>query len=123
MVVVVPQADQIQLDIDNHASREIWERVRPVLESRFDISCVEEHPSKSGGIKKHVTVTFMKPLMSPMERILLQACLGSDPVRELLSYYRVLERDPVPTLFIEKREVIEMYKTKMPVPQERQLAA
>jgi hypothetical protein len=35
---------------------------------------------------RHLVITLHDPIESPAERYLLQAALGSDPVRELLSY-------------------------------------
>lgn len=57
-------------------------------------------PSRTPG-KFHIYVELKEPVMSDMERLFFQACLGSDPIRELLGYRRILNRDPNPTLFIE----------------------
>ena len=46
-------------------------------------------------------MTLTEPV-SNEKRILLQALLGSDPVREMLSLIRVLNDDEHPTLFMEK---------------------
>lgn len=58
--------------------------------------------SKSGGPRYHVTVILMRSI-SPLERCLLQACMGSDRQRELLSWAS-LDASPgcEPTCFFEK---------------------
>lgn len=103
LVVVEPEAHQLQIDIDDSRAYEIFSKNQAAVNEHFGIVGIEEHASKSGGDRKHVTVTLAKPVMSNMERILLQACLGSDGVRELLSYVQVLNRDPHPILFLEKQ--------------------
>lgn len=63
-------------------------------------------PSKSGGEKQHIRV-FLPFNVEPVERIALQAALGSDGVRELLSLRRVRGDDPHPTLFAETPEMMK----------------
>ena len=62
-----------------------------------------EKPSKSGEPgKMHITLVFQDRTFTTLERIGLQAMLGSDRVRELLSYVQYLNGDAHPTLFLEK---------------------
>ncbi len=102
-VVVLPLSNQLFIDIDDEASM-----------ARYDLNLtkVEEYvgvrgfpvitPSRSGDVeRKHIIVTLARDV-TPMERILLQALLGSDLRRELLSYCRITIDDPNPTLFLEK---------------------
>lgn len=69
----------------------------------FDITSIHEAKSKSGGEHRHITLTLSNNI-SDVERILLQAILGSDPKRELLSYIRILRNIPQPTAFFELPE-------------------
>lgn len=67
------------------------------------IQVVSNKPSRSGAPgKRHITLALNRKLTS-VERILFQALLGSDRKRELLSYIRVLNSDPEPTLFFERK--------------------
>jgi hypothetical protein len=103
MDVVFPESNQLQLDIDNDADYAYMQSVWDVLDAHWGIVDVEEHPSKSGLPKRHVTITLNKEL-APVERVLLQACFGSDRKRELLSYLQVLNGDAHPILFLELRK-------------------
>lgn len=76
--------------------------MKPALERHFN-HITEEFvaPSRSGGVKYHITLTLDKPV-TPLERIMFQVCLGSDPMRELLGYRRLMkDGDFQPTLFFE----------------------
>ena len=103
--VVLPQDDQLQIDIDDEAAYAVYLGNRQRYEIHFldnPIKFAEEKPSRSGEPgKKHITVTLTEPV-SNEKRILLQALLGSDPVREMLSYVRLANDDDYPTLFMEK---------------------
>ena len=61
-------------------------------------------PSQSG-IKNHGYVELSRSVVSEYERILLQLLLGSDSIREGLSWAMV-GKDPHPVLFIEKENLI-----------------
>lgn len=100
---VYPKPNELQLDIDTVAQYKTFQMMRPLLNQRFTILKVVEKPSTSGKPnRKHVTITVNKPLVDS-ERIVLQACLGSDPKRELISFFHLLDDDPRPTLFFEKK--------------------
>lgn len=100
--VVFPEDNQLQLDIDDDASYQVWSRARNLIEKHLKINKVVETPSKSGQIGKwHITVDLGVSL-TPEERIMLQALLGSDRMRETLSYIRFRHSDNQPTLFYEK---------------------
>lgn len=121
LVVVTPEPNQLQIDIDSDVAYAVYKQNLETLKQFFPVASIEEHPSKSGGEKRHVTITLIKPVMSNMERILLQACLGSDGIRELLSYVQVF--DPHPILFLENPVTVAMLSPSMPTPIERQLPA
>jgi hypothetical protein len=63
----------------------------------------EIHTGESRGGNQHFTVT-LKRNITPIERIALQAVLGSDPRREAHSLRRWLAGEKNPTLFFEKPE-------------------
>ena len=102
--VVFPKDNEIQIDIDNNVSFDLYVKLREVLWGNGHGPVHEVcTPSRSGNSeRRHITVTFEKPV-TPLERICLQACLGSDRMRELLGYLQWKNNDPHPTLFLEKK--------------------
>jgi hypothetical protein len=103
LVVVTPQPDELFLDIDNAADAEIVEQVWAVFgRNGFDIRFIKETESKSGNT--HLYLRAPRAL-TDLERIALQACLGSDRTREALSFLRTFG-ERTPTLFFEKPEAI-----------------
>jgi hypothetical protein len=100
--VVFPEPNQLQIDIDNEHSHLLLQNQLLIVEKFVGHSNCEAKPSKSGNPHKwHVTLTFDRTF-TPLERIGLQAMLGSDRVRELLSFVQMENEDPHPTLFLEK---------------------
>lgn len=100
--VVDPGPRELFLDID---SEESAERTRRLLSCFYDHephSCVwSQSPSGEPG-HWHVVVTLERDVRDMAERLLLQACLGSDPMRELLSWRRLAlgcEPDSISVLF------------------------
>lgn len=107
--VVKPDVNQLQLDLDTEEAYE-WYKVR-VMEfqqhSNFGVH-VEEHFSKSGPPKRHITLTLTDEYGNPIEldewqRITLQFALGSDPIRETLNTWRLLRGEPNPTRLFEPK--------------------
>jgi hypothetical protein len=100
--VVFPAADELQIDIDNSADYEVFLEHIGILE-RYYCTAFEpkETLSRSGGDCKHITVKLHHKI-SNTERILLQAVLGSDRKREILSLLQEWGGDAHPTLFLEK---------------------
>lgn len=100
--VVLPADNELQLDIDDSAGFQIYEKHRPMFGHFIEIEKVTEIPSKSGKYgRKHITL-ILKKTVTPIERILFQSLLGSDRMRELLSWIRIQQNDLNPTLFFEK---------------------
>ena len=94
------RGNELQIDLDKTTLGEFHRRLGVLRGlALVKITGVKEQASKTAG-HWHVTVTLSKAL-DPMERILLQCALGSDPVRELLNWARVRKQDAVPILFIE----------------------
>lgn len=101
--VVLPEANQLQVDIDSFEALGVFaanvERLGDLVESH--VRTVS--PSRKSG-HYHVTVTLKRPVRDPMERILLQLLLGSDVTRELLSWKRATADMADPTIFFERAE-------------------
>lgn len=101
--VVFPQTDELQIDIDNEHSRRLFENQLMILKRFVGVLGTISTPSKSGKPHKyHITVKLDVKLSVPT-RLGLQAMLGSDRVRELLSYVQYINGDQHPTLFLEKK--------------------
>jgi len=100
--VVLPEKNQLFVDIDNPLNYATYLRNHSTLESFYSVKSVTEAPSKSGTEGKvHITITLSEEI-DDRERLLLQAFLGSDLKREFLGLQRVKANDPHPTLFLEK---------------------
>lgn len=102
--IALPEDNELQIDIDNGLHFAAFLRgLDSVCRNvpRVDLWTIEMHPSKSGQPqRKHVTIK-LPVAVSPWQRIALQAALGSDPMRELLSALRLMRGDSYPTLFVE----------------------
>lgn len=103
-VVVRPKENELFLDFDEvHQWNQFVGKNWPIFRKYFDPKAThkleQSQSGKPGHI--HITISLSKPV-SALERILFQAVLGSDPVRELLSLVRLYYNLPDPTLFFEK---------------------
>lgn len=113
-VVTYPADNELQIDIDSASDMARHEKSWTCLIRNIDREAgkspfmTEEHrritPSRSGGDKRHIRIALPFPL-TPLERIAFQAALGSDPVRELLSIFRLRMGDQNPSLLLETPEV------------------
>ncbi len=100
LVAVLPGDDELFLDIDDRADFRVMKDIIGVLEHNgFMLAEVKRTRSKSGNW--HVYLRAPMPL-DPVLRIALQACLGSDRKREVLSVLRHLHGNYSPTVFFEK---------------------
>jgi len=100
--IVYPKVNELQLDIDNKEAYAYFHENKWILEQWFGIRVITERVSKSGGDKRHITVELGTALTT-VTRILLQAVLGSDRKRELLSFVMYAKGDEKkPTLLLEK---------------------
>lgn len=102
-----PQPDELFIDIDTEAA---WHRfliTYECLDKFIKCSCVIT-ASKSGLPKRHVVVKLDKHY-SITERIALQAIMGSDPMRELMSLKRVRDDENYDTIicFFEPKVVAQ----------------
>lgn len=101
--VRLPADDELFVDIDSDEAFNTMVAMRDVLrESGFGLTLRWITDSKSGYPHQHVCLVAWRAL-TPLERVALQACLGSDRKRELLSFLRIEEKtDRPPTVFFEK---------------------
>lgn len=74
----------ILLDLDGEEAKKRFDSMRSFLDQCFTIMGQEEWTSKSGGDHKHIKLILAGPL-EVAERIAIQALMGSDPRRELLT--------------------------------------
>lgn len=101
--VVFPQSDELFLDIDDLSSSLVYEKNKGIVDQSHGILGVIVSESRSGHGKKHYVVKLKRPVTT-IERIALQAILGSDRRREANSLRRhTLDGELTPTLFFEKR--------------------
>jgi hypothetical protein len=101
--VIFPQADELFLDIDNFSSSLVYEENKDLVDQSHGILGVVVSDSRSGQGKKHYVVKLKRPVTT-IERIALQAILGSDRRREANSLRRhILDGELTPTLFFEKK--------------------
>lgn len=98
---VLPADNEIQIDIDTEADYERWRNASQIFFRYREPISVIEKPSLSGLPRRHITVTLPYAI-TVWERIALQASLGSDHIREILSCLQYMEGDPNPCLLTEK---------------------
>jgi hypothetical protein len=100
-----PMANELFIDIDDargqHEFDENWPLITDIFKSEGKV-IVWITPSRRKPEGKHIVVTLPRNV-TPLERIALQAAMGSDPRRECHSMRRYFAGDPLPTLFFEKR--------------------
>lgn len=93
--VVKRQPNQLLLDLD---SGFIDPGILRRLRSEGLVKRRQQWQSKSGNL--HTLITLNRDL-SPVEALLLQALLGSDPLRELLGLLRVWNDVPEPSVLFK----------------------
>lgn len=99
--IVLPANNELFIDIDSDADFRVFNEQKKVLAQTETILREEVRYSASGPPHRHI-VLVLKRELSPMMRIALQASLGSDRKRELLSMQRACAGNPHPTLFFER---------------------
>jgi len=99
--VVLPKPRELFVDIDSAQQKATFERQWPVFLQQFPKAKYDIFQSPSGEIDHfHIYVTIDRAV-GEQERILLQALLGSNPMREILSWRRLNMGYPSPTRFFE----------------------
>lgn len=95
LVVVRSTPKTLLLDLDNAAAVAQYVRMREKVREFYALNVGWEWKSRSGN--QHVVLELRDPL--PVEtRLLLQAVLGSDPMRELLARQRLVHGETEPCL-------------------------
>jgi len=109
-VVVRPEPNQLQLDIDNEKAYEVFLKRIEEYGRHSQLSLdVEQHESKGGYPHLHITITVTDLDGNPhvfdeWERLALQAALGSDIIRETLNMWRLLTGNDNPSRLFEPKE-------------------
>jgi hypothetical protein len=102
LVVVEPKPNELFVDLDSEEQCAAFDKCIAIFEKRH--RCLwTKRPSPSGEPHHfHVRVRLLAETIDAQTRVLYQATLGSDPVRECLSLQRLALGDTMPTLFFEK---------------------
>lgn len=87
LIAIFPEARELLLDLDNGADINIT--VRGVIEREGSWKVLSELITHSKSGKGRHAYMLLDRYISDHNRILIQACLGSDPVREALSLIRL----------------------------------
>ena len=99
--IVEPEDNEVFVDIDGFDAADVFDIQLAKLQEFMPCRVTRRTPSATHG-HEHVVVTFER-VLDPVLRIALQACLGSDRMRELLSLLRILlEMNRPPTVFFEE---------------------
>lgn len=109
LAVVLPGPRDLYLDIDNEASAQQLTAMLAIFASNGDVFTETKRTTSAGG-NTHVYLCIPAPWMdlTPITRVALQACFGSDLTREALSILRILRNyDIPPTCLFEKPALIE----------------
>jgi hypothetical protein len=95
--------NQLFIDIDTDLQFAVFETQVKLFKKHFYFKSVTVSPSKQGLPHRHVIIEMGAnyPLLT---RIAFQACLGSDPARELLSVKRAIDGESNVVVFFEKKD-------------------
>lgn len=102
--VVFPRKNQLQIDVDSEEAFVEFER-RLACFAFPQLTRVDVVPSASGLPHRHITLSFATRKFSEWERIALQACLGSDPIREFMNAMRFERGEPRPSRLFQQKSV------------------
>jgi hypothetical protein len=102
-VVVLPADNELFLDIDDEESLALFKSCVEMMEHKVKLEW-NMKPSPSGRSGRfHITVK-MPRAVTPIERVAIQAFMGSDRKRECLSWCRLQDGETTVTRFFEKPE-------------------
>lgn len=105
LVVVEPKPNELFVDIDDDASLVVFTEHVAAVKALLPGTTYRLRPSPSGTPGRfHATVVLSREVMT-LERICLQALLGSDRLHELLSWVSYSNGNKTPTVFFERPEV------------------
>ena len=106
LVVVLPKANQLQIDIDSESAFAEFERRYRGIETEWLVKR-EARISASGLPHRHIYLTFQDRTFGNIERVMMQAALGDDSVRVFLNMMRIERNVPNPSRLFEKPPVTE----------------
>jgi hypothetical protein len=101
-IIVVADAYTIQVDLDTEDDLRHFDKHIKILEPQLAIENVIYTRSKSD--RWHVTIKS-KQSWNDLSRVAIQACLGSDRMRETLNIKNVLQGKENAILFIERKDM------------------
>jgi hypothetical protein len=99
--VKIANDKQLFIDIDTEHNWDQFSHQIELLKTKMTIESMTVTPSKDGLPHRHVVIEMPFEL-PPIGRVALQACLGSDPTRELLSTFRAIKGEEGVSVFFEK---------------------
>lgn len=97
--VVLPNDNELMIDCDSRHTNHV-DALMKIMESTGVVKIIQRRVTTSRTGNKHVYLTLDR-VVTPLERIALQAALGSDAEREMYSLMHLFKGDPNPTLFFE----------------------
>lgn len=100
-VIVLPKANELFIDIDSDEKMEFFYRQRDRLEMVVGAMPFVATPSPSGRPGRYHVVVTMSYDVTNVERLILQAVLGSDLVRERIAFERMVQEEENPVMFFE----------------------
>lgn len=98
-----PEPDELFIDLDGEEAREEFMRRYKRVQESLGVDTYTLAPSATPG-HYHVTVRLHEAIPEEgrdLRRLLMQAILGSDPMREALGYRRVLGKSDAVSVFFE----------------------
>ena len=97
-VIYTPDDNEVLLDLDDDVAYTRFTLALTRLRNEFGGVKAKWRASKSGLPHRHVVVLFPIVDFDAPSRIALQAIMGSDLTREMLSLFRHWHEDPCPSL-------------------------
>ncbi len=99
--IVEPGDNELFIDIDTHESLGIFHANVRALGKLVKSSSMHSSPSRKAG-RYHIRVKLTRAVKDAFERIMLQALLGSDLNREIISWRDANGGATKPTVFFER---------------------
>lgn len=103
LVVTYGDNYTLLLDIDTQEQYDTYFARLTRLQSVVKIQDIRVRPSKTGGHHKHIRIRLEQEYDTPT-RLFFQAFLGSDPIRDILSYERFAMGDAHPILLASPKK-------------------
>ena len=94
LVLVLPEPNQIFLDIDSKGDEQhLAEMLECLIDNGEEFDYEKRTVSPGGNLHVYLRTKWA---LDPLLRVALQACLGSDRKRELLSLLRIVRKYDIP---------------------------